>query len=426
MIRIMRYGEIPDREIFDRSEGGGDVSGTVAKIVSDVRERGDEALREYADRFDGGAPEELEVPREEIESACARVDGELLRVMEDAARNIREFHSRQVRQGFLAAGGDGRVLGQKIVPLDRVGVYIPGGTAAYPSTVLMDVIPARIAGVREIVGVTPAKGGEVLPVILAAAKIAGVDRMFRTGGAQAVAALAYGTQTVPAVDKIVGPGNAFVQEAKRQVFGRVSIDMVAGPSEILIVADADTDPAQAAADMLSQAEHDALSSAVLVTDSEPLARAVAAEIEEQLRTLPREAIARASIENRGKIIVCADLDEALMVANAIAPEHLELCVADPFAMLGGVKNAGSVFLGRYCPEVMGDYFAGPNHVLPTGGSARFSSPLSVDEFVKKIQFSCYTRDQLARSYKSAALFARAEGLEGHARSAESRFREDQA
>ena len=421
MIKIMKYGEIPNAEIFDRGEVRTNVENAVAEIIADVRERGDAALIYYAERFDGGAPEALEVTKEEIEAGYNAVDPKLIAVMEEAAENIRAFHSKQVRSSFIITEENGRVLGQRVVPIEKVGLYVPGGTAAYPSTVLMDAIPAKIAGAGEIVIVTPAKGGRVPPVILAAAKIAGVDRIFRTGGAQAIAALAYGTESVPRVDKIVGPGNAYVAEAKKQVFGQVNIDMIAGPSEILVVADGNSDPAHLAADLLSQAEHDRMASAVLVTDSLEKAEKTAEEIEKQLSTLPRGDIARESIDKRGKIIVCGDILTAVEVANEIAPEHLELCVDDPFALLGRVKNAGSVFMGRNCPEATGDYFAGPNHTLPTGGTARFSSPLSVDDFVKKIQYSYYTRSALSEVYEKIAEFARAEGLEAHARSVESRF-----
>lgn len=424
MIKIMKYGAIPNAEIFDRGEVKTIVEAAVAAIIADVRSRGDKALYDYAERFDGGAPEALEVTKEEIEAGYNSVDPELIAIMEEAAENIRAFHSKQVRNSFIITEENGRVLGQRVVPIEKVGLYVPGGTAAYPSTVLMDAIPAKIAGAGEIVIVTPAKGGAIPPVILAAAKIAGVDRIFRTGGAQAIAALAYGTESVPRVDKIVGPGNAYVAEAKKQVFGQVNIDMIAGPSEILVVADGNSDPRHLAADLLSQAEHDRMASAVLVTDSLALAEATANEIEKQLSTLPREDIARESVEKRGKIIVCGDILTAVDVANEIAPEHLELCVDDPFALLGKVKNAGSVFMGRSCPEAMGDYFAGPNHTLPTGGTARFSSPLSVDDFVKKIQYSYYTRDSLEEVYEKVAKFARAEGLEAHARSVESRFEGD--
>ena len=346
-----------------------------------------------------------------------------------AAEIVKEFKSGTLSLGVDDIGAtvasdltgatidqNGVVMGQKVVPLDRVGLYVPGGTAAYPSSVLMNAIPAKIAGVKETVMVSPAKGGVISPAILAAAKIAGVSRVFKIGGAQAIAALACGTATVPKVDKIVGPGNAFVAEAKNQVFGRVAIDMIAGPSEILVLADGACEPAFIAADMLSQAEHDKMASAVLVTDSMKLAAAVSAEIEKQLETLPRRDIARASIDGNGKIIVTEDLRKAIDVVNEIAPEHLEICLDSPFDWLGAIRHAGSVFLGKNCPEALGDYFAGPNHTLPTGGTARFSSPLSVDDFVKKYQYTYYTEDALAAVADDIAAFARAEGLEAHARS----------
>ena len=316
-------------------------------------------------------------------------------------------------------------MGQKIIPVDRAGLYVPGGTAAYPSTVLMDSIPAQIAGCEEIVMVTPPSAdGKVNPVILAAAKIAGVTRIFKVGGAQAIAALAYGTESIPKVDKIVGPGNAFVAEAKKQVFGKVSIDMIAGPSEILVVADGKSNAKHVAADLLSQAEHDKNASAVLVTDSMELAEAVSAELERQIPLLSRAEIARTSIDKNGKIIVAGDIDVAIEIANEIAPEHLELCVDNPFDYLDKVKHAGSIFMGRYCPEALGDYFAGPNHTLPTRGTARFSSPLSVDDFVKKSQFTYYTREALEKTANKIAYFANKEGLDAHAKSATVRFDEE--
>lgn len=423
MMKIMKLADTPREALFARDTRLADVAGTVTEIIENVRARGDAALLEYCARFDGGAPESLEVSAAELDAAVASVEPELLAVIERASANIREFHSAQVRQGFALTRPNGSVVGQRVIPLERVGIYVPGGTAAYPSTVLMDAIPAKLAGCGEVVMVTPAKNGAVSPAILAAAKAAGVDRVFKVGGAQAIAALAYGTESIPRVDKIVGPGNAFVAEAKKQVFGRVSIDMIAGPSEILIVADGGTDPALAAADLLSQAEHDKMASAVLITDSEALAEAVAREVERQLETLPRREIAGASIENNGKIIVAASLDEAVDLANELAPEHLEICVDKPFDWLGKIKNAGSVFLGRNCPEALGDYFAGPNHTLPTSGTARFSSPLSVDDFVKKMQFTYYSDAAFAAAAPDVARFARAEGLNGHARSAEIRLEE---
>ena len=418
MIRIMRYGEVASEEIFARAVPEVDVAATVAAIIADVRARGDAAVLEYTERFDKAKLDSLVVSPEEFDEAMAAVKPEFLRVLREAAENIRAFHSQQVRSSFILNEKNGVVMGQKIIPVARAGLYVPGGTAAYPSTVLMDSIPAKLAGVPELVMITPpGPDGKINPVILAAAKIAGVDRVCKAGGAQAIAALAYGTESIPRVDKIVGPGNAFVQEAKKQVFGQVSIEMIAGPSEILIVADAASDARCLAADLLSQAEHDKLASAVLVTDSQTLAERVRAEIERQLPLLPREAIARESIEKNGKIIVADDLGKAIDIANAIAPEHLELCVDQPFDYLDAVKNAGSVFLGRNCPEALGDYLAGPNHTLPTSGSARFASPLSVDDFIKKTQYTYFTRDALARVAKDIALFADEEGLHGHARSA---------
>lgn len=421
MMRIMKLADTPKSELFARDTRLTDVSAAVSEIIENVRLRGDAALLEYCARFDGGAPETLEIAPAEWDAALGEVEPELLAVLKRAAENIRSFHASQVRSGFVQTRADGSVVGQRVTPIERVGLYVPGGTAAYPSTVLMDAIPAKIAGCAEIVMVTPAKNGFVSPAILAAARAAGVDRVFRVGGAQAIAALAYGTGSVPRVDKIVGPGNAFVAEAKRQVFGRVSIDMIAGPSEILIVADGKTNPAFAAADLLSQAEHDKMASAVLITDSEALAADVSAEVERQLAVLPRREIAAASIEANGKIIVCGSLDEAIELANELAPEHLEICVDRPFDWLGKVKNAGSVFLGRSCPEALGDYLAGPNHTLPTSGTARFSSPLSVDDFVKKMQFTYYSDAAFAAAAPDVARFARAEGLDAHARSAEIRL-----
>ena len=417
MIQILNYGQVAPETVFARVAPEVDVEAVVSQIIADVRKGKDAALREYTRRFDRVDLTALEVSREEIEAAKNRVAPEFLEILKRAAENIRAYHRLQVCTGFEVEK-DGIVLGQKVTPIENVGIYVPGGTAAYPSTVLMDTIPAKIAGCRQIVMVTPpGKDGTVNPAILAAADVAGVDRIFKVGGAQAVAALAYGTESIPQVDKIVGPGNAFVAEAKKQVFGRVAIDMIAGPSEILIVADGASDPAHVAADMLSQAEHDRLASAVLVTDSADLAAAVREELETQLSQLPREAIARHSIDVNGKIIVAEDLEVAIEVANKLAPEHLELMVDDPFAYLDRIENAGSVFLGRNCPEALGDYFAGPNHTLPTSGTARFSSALSVDDFIKKSQYTYYTRDALRAVAEDVAYFARQEGLEAHARSA---------
>ena len=427
MIRIYPYGEVPNQEIFARTEPTANVSDIVTGIIQDVRRRGDEALLEYTKKFDKAELTNLQVTEEEFQEALSSFDPRLKQVLQRAASNISKFHSRQKRNSFILNEDDGIVMGQKVIPIDRVGLYVPGGTAAYPSTVLMDTLPARIAGVKEIVMVTPPNAqGKVNPAILAAARIAGVDKIFKVGGAQAIAALAYGTDSIPKVDKIVGPGNAFVAEAKRQVYGQVSIDMIAGPSEILIVSDGKTDPRHVAADLLSQAEHDKLASAVLVTDSMELAKAVQAELEIQIPKLERAEIARVSIDNNGKIIVADNLNKAIEIANEIAPEHLELCVEQPFDYLSKVRHAGSVFMGRNCPEALGDYLAGPNHTLPTSGTARFSSPLSVDDFVKKMQYTYFTRDALANVADDVAYFARAEGLTGHARSALIRTREEEA
>ena len=417
MIRILNMSEVAPGEIFARTLPTDDVSDVVAGILADVRARGDAALLEYTRRFDKAALTSLAVTPEEIEAAVAAVEPAFLAVLEKAAANIRRFHWAQKRTGFLLNDTPGVVMGQKIIPVDRAGLYVPGGTAAYPSTVLMDAIPAKIAGVGELVMVTPPRAdGSVAPAILAAARVAGVDRIFKVGGAQAIAALAYGTESVPRVDKIVGPGNAFVAEAKKQVYGAVSIDMIAGPSEILIVADAGSNPRHVAADLLSQAEHDKLASAVLVTDSMALAKAVQGEVERQVRLLPRVEIASASIDKNGKIIVADTLDAAISIANALAPEHLELCVDNPFDYLDKVKHAGSIFMGRNCPEALGDYLAGPNHTLPTGGTARFYSPLSVDDFVKKSQYTYFTREALDKVADKVQRFAEKEGLSGHARS----------
>lgn len=418
MLTILDAAQVPLSEILARTEDQRDISGLTADIIADVRQSGDAALRRYTKEFDKAEPDTLEVPREQLDQALADLEPGLRSVLEEAAENIRAFHRRQVQNGFIISGKPGIVLGQKVTPIEKVGVYIPGGTAPLPSTVLMDCIPAKIAGCHEIVMVSPPTcNGDIAPIILAAARIAGVDRVFRCGGAQAIASLAYGTESIPRVDKIVGPGNAFVAEAKRQVFGKVGIDMIAGPSDILVIADGGSNARQIAADLLSQAEHDQNACAVLVTNSRPLAEAVAAELEEQLAALPRRETARASLERSGKIILVRDILEAIRIANALAPEHLELCVDDPFAWLGQVKNAGSIFLGRSTPEAVGDYFGGTNHTLPTYGTARFSSPLSVEDFVKKSQFVYYSDAALAEAAPKIAAFARQEGLEGHARSA---------
>lgn len=425
MIKILKYGEVESSDIFARSEDTMNVSDTVAEIIENVKNRGDAALFEYCERFDKAKLSSLEVTEDEIEEAFASVDEKFIDILRRAAKNIRKFHERQVKNSFIINDEDGIVIGQKIIPLDRAGLYVPGGTAAYPSTVLMDSIPAIIAGCREVVITTPpGYDGKINPVILAAARIAGVKRIFKVGGAQAVAALAYGTESIPRVDKIVGPGNAFVAEAKRQVFGRVAIDMIAGPSEILVVADGSANPAHVAADLLSQAEHDKMASAVLVTDSEALAAAVSDEIEHQLAHLPRAEIARVSIDNNGKIIVAENLSAAIEISNELAPEHLELCVDNPFDWLDKIRHAGSIFMGKNCPEALGDYFAGPNHTLPTSGTAKFSSPLSVDDFVKKSQYTYYTKEALSRVADDIAYFAEKEGLSAHARSATIRTKGD--
>ena len=424
MIPIYEYGQVPNSEIFARDNIASNVEGAVTEILAQVAARGDEALREYTLRFDKADLTNLEVTEAEIDEAFAAVEPEFVAILEQAAANIRAFHEKQRRNSFVVADQPGVVLGQKIVPIQKVGLYVPGGTAAYPSTVLMDSIPAKLAGWPQLVMVTPpGANGKVNPVILAAAKIAGVDRIFKVGGAQAVAGLAYGTETLPRVDKIVGPGNAYVAEAKKQVFGRVAIDMIAGPSEILVVADGTCNPKIVAADMLSQAEHDKMASAVLVTDSGELAKAVQEELERQIPLLPRSEIARASIDNNGKIIVAENLDLAIDIANEIAPEHLELCVDAPFDYLDRVRCAGSIFLGKNCPEALGDYFAGPNHTLPTSGTAKFSSALSVDDFVVKSQFTYYTADALAKVGEKVACFARREGLDAHANSVTVRLKE---
>ena len=425
MIRILSFDAVRPEEILNRDiRAEADVEAVVDGIIADVRARGDEALRDYAKKFDGADLDSLLVTKEEIDEAFAAVGEDFLTTLRMAAANIRAFHEHQVHKDFVINDTPGVVLGQKYTPIEKAGVYVPGGTAAYPSTVLMDGRPAKGAGVREIGMTTPAgKDGKVNPNILAAAAVAGIDKIVKSGGAQAVAALAYGTESVPAVDKIVGPGNIYVATAKRKVFGKVGIDMIAGPSEILVLADGGCNPVWVAADLLSQAEHDKLATAVLVTDSMDLAKAVQAELEVQIPQLPRAAIARESIDTNGKIIVTDDLTKAVEAANLIAPEHLELCVEDPFALLGQIRNAGSIFMGRNVPEALGDYFAGPNHTLPTSGTARFSSPLSVDDFVKKSSFLYYTRDALADVKDRIADFAEREGLHAHAKSVTIRYEE---
>ena len=422
MIRILKESETKREAIFAREDPVGSVEEPVREIIAQVRAKGDEALKRYTKEFDGVDITSVEVGQGAIDEGFRMADPMLVDILYRASERVAAFHQHQVRNSFLVNEEDGILMGQKIIPLDRVGLYVPGGTAAYPSSVIMNCIPAKLAGVKEIVMVTPpGKDGKIPPNILAAARICGVNRVFRVGGAQAIAALAYGTESVPRVDKIVGPGNQFVAEAKKQVFGKVGIDMVAGPSEILVIADGNCDPRIVAADLLSQAEHDKNASAVLVTDSEALAVAVQAAIEEQLPKLRREEIARASIDTNGKIIVADNLDTAVEIANEIAPEHLEVCVDQPFDYLDKIKNAGSIFLGRNCPEALGDYFAGPNHTLPTSGTARFSSPLSVDDFVKKTQYTYYTRPALEKAQPTVSIFAKQEGLTAHARSIDIRF-----
>lgn len=423
MIKIFDINKLTLDEILSRETSATGVEEIVAGIISDVKENGDAALYKYCEKFDKVKLSSLEVTSEEIEEAMGLVEPQFIEIIKEAAANITEYHKNQVQNGFEIKKENGIILGQKVLPVKRAGLYVPGGTAAYPSTVLMDCIPAKIAGVKELCITTPpSKDGKVNPVILAAAKIAGADRIFKVGGAQAIAALAYGTETVPKVDKIVGPGNVFVAEAKRQVYGLVSIDMIAGPSEILVIADSTCNPEFVAADLLSQAEHDKLASAVLVTDSKELAEKVRDEIERQVALLPREEIARTSIDNNGKIIIVDSIEQAIEISNEIAPEHLEVCVDEPFKYLDKIENAGSIFLGKMCPEALGDYFSGTNHTLPTSGTAKFSSPLSVDDFVKKSAYSYYTPEALNEVADKVAFFAEKEGLSAHARSATVRFK----
>ena len=406
-----------------QQQSSSSITDTVAAIITDVIKRGDNALREYTEKFDGCTLEKFELPPSALDTAIDEVGAEFVAIMERAARNIEDFHRKQIREGFIMTPGGGVVLGQRIIPLQRVGLYIPGGTAAYPSSVLMNCIPAKIAGVNEIIITTPpSRDGRENTGILAAAKIAGVDRVFTIGGAQAIAALAYVTQTVPRVDKITGPGNAYVAEAKRQVFGIVGIDMIAGPSDILVIADGKAAPELVAADMLSQCEHGDDSSAILITDSAELASKVSAEIEAQLASLPREEMARKAVDNHGKIIVVKSLEQAFEISNELAPEHLEIFLDDPFSHLDKVKNAGSVFLGKNTPEALGDYYAGPNHTLPTSGTARFSSPLSVDDFIKKSSFTYYSDEALLCAGSDIISFAEKEGLKAHALSVEKRIK----
>lgn len=421
MIKILDYSKLRE-DIFAREESSVNVEEIVKGIIEDVSKNGDKALYYYAEKFDKCLLDSLVVTSEEFDEAFSLVDDEFVEILRKASENIKLFHSEQLRKGFEIKKENGVIIGQKITPIERVGLYVPGGTAVYPSTVLMDSIPAKIAGCKEICITTPPNSqGKINPNILVAAKIAGVDKVYKVGGAQAIAALAYGTESIKKVDKIVGPGNAFVAEAKRQVYGKVNIDMIAGPSEILIIADEKSNARHIASDLLSQAEHDKMASAVLVTDSIELAEQVQIEIERQLETLPRRDIARVSIDVNGKIIIAKDLLEVIEVSNRIAPEHLELMVDNPFEYLDKITNAGSVFMGRYCPEALGDYYAGPNHTLPTSGTARFSSPLSVDDFIKKTQYTYYTQEALAEVYEDVVYFAQKEGLDAHANSAKVRF-----
>ena len=425
MIRIYQDGELRDEELLKRNAPKVDVSGVVAGILKDVRENGDRAVLKYTEKFDGARLDTMLVSEAEIAEAMAQTEPEFLDTLRLAERNIREYHEKQLRQSYSFTRPGGVVMGQKLLPIEKAGLYVPGGTAPYPSTVMMDAVPAKIAGCREIIMCTPCgRDGKVNAAILAAARIAGVTRIYKVGGAQAVAAMAYGTESIPRVDKIVGPGNAYVAEAKRQVYGQVAIDTIAGPSEVLVLADETAKPTHVAADMLAQAEHDVLSCCVLVTDSERLAYAVQAEIEKQLSVLPRESIARPSIEDNGKIIIAANLRRGMEIANAVAPEHLEIFVDNPFDYLDDVKNAGSVFLGKNCPEPLGDYLGGTNHTLPTTGTARFGSPLGVDDFVKKIQYTYYPAEAFKKLAPEIARFAYKEGLDGHARSALIRLEED--
>lgn len=425
MIKIYKYGEVPNETLFIRSPLFKDVGAVVTEILNKVQEEGDAALKYYTRKYDGADLSDLIVSNEEIEEAFASTSEEYRKVLQQAWDNIAEYHSQQIRPGFVMTRKNGVVLGQKITPIEKVGLYVPNGTAAYPSSLIMNCVPAKLAGCSELIIVTPPDhNGKVNSAILAAAKICNVDKIVKVGGAQAVAALAFGTESVPKVDKIVGPGNAYVAEAKKQVFGKVAIDTIAGPSEVLIVADKNNDPRILAADMLAQAEHDVMATSVLVTDSEELACRVAQELETQLAVLPRENIARPSIENNGKIVIASSLDEAVECANEIAPEHLEISVDDPFSYLGKIKNAGSIFLGKDAPEALGDYMAGPNHTLPTTGTARFGSPLSVDDFVKKSQYTYFSHEALEEIKDSIMLFAEEEGLHGHANSIDIRFRED--
>ena len=421
MIRILRKGEYELEDVLIRDRSGRDVSKVVAEILFSVKMGGDPTLLNYCETLDGARPERLELTAEEIDEAIKEVSDEVKETLQEAADRIAAYHREQLKEGYTIEA-NGVTLKQRVLPIEKVGIYIPGGTAAYPSTVLMNAVPAKIAGVKEIVMVSPpTAGGTISPVILAAARIAGVDRIFRIGGAQAVAALAYGTKSVPKVDKIVGPGNAYVAEAKKQVFGQVGIDLIAGPSEILVVADEGSDARIVAADMLSQAEHDKMATAVLITDSEAVAKAVAREIDKQLEVLPRREIAEESVNVNGKIIITDTPDEAIELANKLAPEHLELYLDDAEKYADKVVNAGSVFVGKNCPEALGDYFAGPNHVLPTNGTAKFFSALCVDDFIKKSSVISYSREALEEIAGDIEDFAECEKLTAHANSIRVRF-----
>ena len=424
MIKIIKDKLENRQEIFSAFTEKPNVSEIVSDIIKNVKEKGDEALKYYNEKFDKAKLNSLKVSNEEINEAVSLVEPKFIEILEKAAKNIREFHEKQKREGFEIKKPEGIIVGQKVIPIERAGIYVPGGTAAYPSTVLMDAIPAVVAGCERVVMVTPPNAdGKINPVILASAKVAGVTEIYKVGGAQAIGALAYGTQTIPKVDKIVGPGNAFVAEAKKQVFGEVSIDMIAGPSEIMVIADNTNNAKFIASDLLSQAEHDKNASAVLVTDSEEFAKEVSLELERQIPLLERSEIARASIDVNGKIIITNSIDKAVEIANGIAPEHLEICVDEPFKYLDKIKHAGSVFLGKYCPEAIGDYYAGTNHTLPTSGTARFSSPLSVDDFIKKTQYIYYDKQALRSVCYDVEYFAKKEGLTAHAKSAVIRFKE---
>ncbi|MBP6281246.1 MAG: histidinol dehydrogenase [Leptotrichiaceae bacterium] len=424
MIKKIKYEREMDleKELARSQFSYDDVNETVKNILEDVKKRGDKALLEYIEKFDKVKLDLLEVTNDEIEYAYKTIDEELLEVIKYSHDNIKKYHEKQVRNNFIMSEDNGVILGQIINPIEKVGLYVPGGTASYPSTVLMNAIPAKIAGCKEIIMVTPPNiDGSISPSILASAKIAGVDRIFKVGGSQSIAALSYGTESIPKVYKIVGPGNIYVSMAKKMVYGEVSIDMIAGPSEVLIIADNSANYVHVTADLLSQAEHDKLAACILVTTSEELANNVEKELEKQLKELPREEIARASIENQGRIIIVNNIEEAIYVSNFVAPEHLELAVENPFELLPKIKNAGSIFMGHNTPEPLGDYLAGPNHTLPTSGTAKFSSPLSVDDFIKKSSILYYSKEALEKVKDKVIKFAESEGLDAHAKSIYKRF-----